>query len=55
MSLFDKNAEKLNLYRAVDDIKDRFGAKAVTKAVTSKLTKGGNKHTTGHSKKKEAE
>ncbi len=34
MSLFENNAEKLNLYKAVDDIKDRFGSKTVTKAVT---------------------
>ena len=34
MSLFDNNAGKLNLYKAVDDIKDRFGSKTVTKAVT---------------------
>ena len=27
MSLFENNAEKLNLYKAVDDIKDRFAAK----------------------------
>ncbi len=33
MSLFDNNVEKLNLYKAVDDIKERFGNKLVTKAV----------------------
>jgi DNA polymerase-4 len=33
MSLFENNVEKLNLYKAVDDIKDRFGSKSVTKAV----------------------
>ncbi len=54
MSLFDKNIEKLNLFKAVDDIKDRFGSKAVKKAVTSKLEEGSNKHTTRHNKKKEA-
>jgi len=32
MSLFDNHLEKLNLYKAVDDIKDRFGSKSVTKA-----------------------
>ena len=32
MSLFDKNAEKLNLYKAVDDIKNQFGSKLVSKA-----------------------
>jgi DNA polymerase-4 len=36
MSLFENNAEKLNLYKAVDDIKDRFGSKSVKKAVTIK-------------------
>ena len=36
MSLFENNLEKLNLYRAVDEIKDRFGSKLVTKAVNSK-------------------
>jgi DNA polymerase-4 len=36
MSLFENKAEKLNLYKTVDDIKDRFGSKLVTKAVVSK-------------------
>lgn len=36
MSLFENNAEKLNLYKAVDDIKDRFGGKSVTKAIVIK-------------------
>jgi DNA polymerase IV len=36
MSLFENNVEKLNLYKAVDDIKDRFGSKLVSKAVTVK-------------------
>ena len=36
MSLFDNNEEKLNLYKAVDDIKDRFGSKSVTKATVVK-------------------
>jgi DNA polymerase-4 len=36
MSLFENNAEKLNLYKAVDDIKDRFGSKSVTKAIVIK-------------------
>ena len=35
MSLFDNNVEKLNLYKAVDDIKVRYGSKLVTKAVVS--------------------
>jgi DNA polymerase-4 len=36
MSLFENNVEKLQLYKAVDDIKDRFGSKLVTKAVVTK-------------------
>ena len=39
MSLFDNNLEKLNLYKAVDDIKDRFGNKIVTKAVNTRKPK----------------
>lgn len=32
MSLFDNNVEKLNLYKAVDNIKNQFGSKLVGKA-----------------------
>lgn len=32
MNLFNRQEEKLNLYKAVDEIKNRFGNKAVTKA-----------------------
>lgn len=32
MSLFDNNVEKLNLYKAVDEIKNQFGSKLVGKA-----------------------
>ena len=35
MSLFDNKIEKLQLYKAVDDIKDRFGSKVVKKAVNT--------------------
>ena len=52
MSLFENNAEKLNLYRAVDDIKNRFGSKTVKKAVTSHLKESLNRNTTRHNKKK---
>jgi len=55
MSLFENNVEKLNLYKAVDDIKDRFGSKLVTKAVTSQLKDGDNEFTTRHNRKKKAE
>jgi DNA polymerase IV len=36
MNLFNNNEEKLNLYKAVDDIKDRFGSKSIKKAITTK-------------------
>ncbi|MGZ5221047.1 MAG: DNA polymerase IV [Chitinophagaceae bacterium] len=36
MNLFNNNEEKLNLYKAVDNIKDRFGGKSIIKAVTVK-------------------
>jgi DNA polymerase-4 len=36
MSLFEKNIEKLQLYKAVDDIKDRYGSNLLTKAVIIK-------------------
>jgi len=55
MSLFDNKVEKLQLYKAVDDIKDRFGGKAVIKAVTSKLTEESNKYTIKHNKKKRSD
>jgi DNA polymerase-4 len=55
MSLFDNNVEKLNLYKAVDEIKNQFGSKAVVKAVTSPLAEETNRNTTRHNKKKEAE
>lgn len=55
MSLFDNKVEKLQLYKAVDDIKDRFGGKAVIKAVTSKLEDESNKYTTKHNKKKRSD
>jgi DNA polymerase-4 len=54
MSLFENNAEKLNLYKAVDDIKNQFGSKAVIKAVTSHLAEETNRNTTRHNKKKQA-
>lgn len=39
MNLFDNKVEKLQLYKAVDDIKDRFGSKLLTKAVIAKPKK----------------
>lgn len=55
MSLFENKVEKLNLYKAVDNIKDRFGSKLVTKAVTSQMKGGDNKFTTKHNRKKTSE
>jgi DNA polymerase-4 len=55
MSLFDNKAEKLNLYKTIDEIKNQFGSNAVTKAATSHLSEGTSHHTTKHNKKKEAE
>jgi DNA polymerase-4 len=55
MSLFENNIERLNLYKAVDDIKERYGSKLVTKAVTAGFTDGKNQNTTRHNKKKSAE
>ena len=52
MSLFDNSIEKLSLYRAVDDIKNQFGSKAVIKAVTAQLADGASYSTTKHNKKK---
>ena len=55
MSLFENNVEKLNLYKAVDDIKDRFGSKMVSKAITTDLRDGTIHNTSRHNKKKFAE
>lgn len=40
MSLFDNNAEKLQLYKAVDNIKNRFGSKSIKKAATTRNKNG---------------
>jgi DNA polymerase-4 len=45
MSLFNNNEEKLNLYKAVDNIKDRFGNKAIAKAAASSSSKRNKKDT----------
>ena len=52
MNLFNNSEGKLNLYKTVDDIKDRFGSKIVTKAVTLKMTGSSSQSTTRHNKKK---
>jgi len=55
MNLFEKNVEKLNLYKAVDEIKDRFGSKLVSKAVNSLSKESHVVHLTKHNKKKRPE
>jgi DNA polymerase-4 len=55
MSLFDNNAEKLHLYKTIDDIKNLFGSKAISKAVSARLTEGANSRTSRQEKKKSAE
>ena len=50
MSLFDKNAEKLNLYKTVDEIKNQFGTKAITKASTSSFNDGSSGNRTMNNK-----
>ena len=55
MDMFNNSEGKLNLYKTVDDIKDRFGSKLVTKAVTLKM-KGSDSHaTTRFNKKKKTD
>ena len=39
MNLFNNQEEKLNLYKAVDNIKDRFGGYSIIKAITVKNKK----------------
>lgn len=55
MSLFENNAEKLGLYKAVDNIKNQYGSKVISKATTTGLTEGTNRNTTRHNKKKSAD
>jgi DNA polymerase-4 len=55
MSLFENNMEKLGLYKAVDNIKNQFGSKVISKATTTGLTDGTNRNTTRHNKKKSAD
>lgn len=51
MSLFENNIEKLNLYKAVDDIKERFGSQFLSKAVTARLKDNENRYTSKHNRK----
>ena len=55
MSLFENNAGKLGLYKAVDNIKNQFGSNAISKATTTGLSEGSNRNTTRHNKKKNVE
>lgn len=54
MSLFENKVEKLNLYKAVDEIKDRFGSRIVSKAVNTKNNESVNESLTKHRKRKES-
>lgn len=55
MSLFENNVEKLNLYKAVDEIKDRFGSKSVTKAVNTSFKENEKENLSQHNKKKRSD
>ena len=55
MSLFENNVEKLGLYKAVDNIKNQFGSKVISKATTTGLTDRTNRSTTRYNKKKSAD
>ncbi len=52
MSLFENNVEKLQLYKAVDEIKDRFGTTLVTKAINTAMKENDNEFISKHNKKK---
>jgi DNA polymerase IV len=52
MSLFEDSAEKLNLYKAVDDIKNQFGTTVISKAVTTHLNEGSGHGTSRLNKKR---
>lgn len=52
MNLFDNNLEKLNLYKAVDDIKNQFGADLISKAASLNMNESSSQSTTRHNKKK---
>jgi len=51
MSLFENNVEKLQLYKAVDEIKERFGDQLVKKAVTTGAKDSDSHHTSRFNKK----
>jgi DNA polymerase-4 len=53
MSLFENNGEKLNLYKAVDDIKNQFGSDVISKAVSSNLHEGSGHGTSRLNKRKD--
>ncbi len=51
MNLFNNNEEKLNLYTAVDNIKDRFGTNSISKAASSKINEPDKNATNRNNKK----
>ncbi len=54
MNLFENSAEQLNLYKTVDDIKERFGTKLVTKAVNTDAKESSSMKTSRFAGKKDA-
>jgi DNA polymerase IV len=52
MSLFDNRTEKLNLYKAVDDLKNQYGTDVLTKATALNLSDSSSHNTIRHNKKK---
>lgn len=55
MDMFNNSEGKLNLYKTVDDIKDRFGSKLVMKAATLKMKSSDSHSTTRFNKKKKTD
>ena len=55
MSLFENNAEKLGLYKAVDHLKNQYGSKVISKATTTGIPDRTNGGTTLHNRKKMAD
>lgn len=51
---FENKVEKLSLYKAVDEIKYRFGSRIVSKAVNTKVQESVNESLTKHRKRKDS-
>ena len=55
MSLFENNVEKLGLYKAVDTIKNQYGSKVISKAITINLPNETNRDSKPVNRKKSAD